>query len=117
MSDPDWLSQWSVRHATVLVEAATPTTRAALVDSNNDGRELWFGLDLRNASGEWERVVDLDDVGGHEPARRISGSDVVYAWGTGKPRERRSVEYEGFVVPVRVERNGWWLLVATIPAD
>jgi hypothetical protein len=111
----DRLSGWSARHARVLVEQEGPTARAALVDTNGDGRELWFGLELRGPSGEWLRVVEEDDAGGHRPAERLDGSDVIYSWGSGHARERKTVDYEGFTFPVRVERNGWWLLLATVP--
>jgi hypothetical protein len=115
MADADWLPDWNPRFARVLAQSETSTARAALVDSNGDGRELWFGLDVRSPSGQWDRVIDQDDTGGHQPTERVIGTGVIYSWGTGQPRERKTVEYEGSVFPVRVQRNGWWLLVATVP--
>ena len=108
------MSGWNPRFAKVLVETSNPVVRAALVDSNGDGQELWFGLDVRSPSGEWIRAIDLDDVGGHQPVQRLEGTSVVYSWGTGRPRERRQIEFEGAGIPIHVERNGWWLVAATI---
>jgi hypothetical protein len=115
MADADWLSGWNSRFARVLAQSETSSARAALVDSNGDRRELWFGLDVRSHSGEWVREIDLDDVDGHQPTERIKGTGVIYSWGTAQPRERMTIEYEDSVFPVRVARNGWWLLVATVP--
>ena len=54
----------------VLAEAETPDARAALVDTNGDGRELWFGLEAQSPFGEWVAVLDWDDVGQHHPRER-----------------------------------------------
>jgi hypothetical protein len=51
-------------------------------------------------------------LGGHQPAERLDG--VIYGWGTGRPRERKVVDYDGVAYPVRVGRNGWWLLLANV---
>jgi hypothetical protein len=116
MANADWLSGWNSRFARVLAQSETSTARAALVDSNGDGREFWFGIDVRSPSGEWVREFDLDNVGGHQPTERVEGTGVIYSWGTGQSRERKTVEFEGSVFPVRVQRNGWWLLVAAVPS-
>lgn len=115
MGTRDWLSEWS-RHARLLAERETPDARTALVDTNGDGRELWFGLDVRDpSSGDWRPALDWDDVGGHQPVNRLEDINVIFGWGTGKPRERRQTEHDGTVYPVRVGSNGWWLLLATAP--
>ena len=86
------------------------------VDTNGDGRELWFGLDVRESSSDdWEFALDCDDVGGHEPVSRLEGTNIIFGWGTGKPRERRQTEHDGVSYPIRVGSNGWWLLLATAP--
>jgi hypothetical protein len=115
VDDADWFSGFNARYARVLAECETPTARAALLDTNGDGRELWFGLEVRSPCGEWARAIDEDDAGGHQPTERLEGSNVIYSWGTGRAREKRTVEYEGFSFPVRVLRNGWWLVVAVVP--
>lgn len=115
MGTRDWLSEWS-RHARLLAEEKTPEARAALLDTNGDGRELWFGLDVRDpSSGEWAPALDWDDAGGHQPASRLDGTDVIFGWGTSKPRERRRTEHDGIDYAVRVGSNGWWLLLARVP--
>lgn len=117
MGTRDWLAGWSPRCARLLAEAETADARAALVDTNGDGRELWFGLDVRAPSGEWVVAADWDDVGGHQPAGRVDDLDVVFGWGTGQPRQPSVVGYDGVEFPVRVNRNGWWLLVASAPGS
>jgi len=114
VTDRQWLSGWNARYARVLAEAETSHARAALVDTNGDGRELWFGLDARSPSGEWVPVVDWDDVGGHQPPERAYGLDVIFGWGIGQAREKKIVEYDGKAFPVRVGKNGRWLLIASV---
>lgn len=115
MSTRDWLAEWNRRYARLLIEAETPAARAALVDTNGDGRELWFALDVRSHSGDWDYALDWDDVGGHHPAERLEGLDVIFGWGTGHARERRLIEFDGHGFPIRVGSNGWWLLLAHHP--
>ena len=98
----------------MLAEAETSAARAALVDTNGDGRELWFGLDARSPSGEWMAILDCDDVSGHHPPERVQDLDVIFGWGTGQAREKKVVDYDGSSFPVRVGRNGWWLLIASV---
>jgi hypothetical protein len=112
----DWLTGWSPRSSRLLCEIETADARAALVDTNGDGRELWFGLDVRGPSGEWTVALDWDDVGGHQPVGRVDDLDVVFGWGTGQPRQRRVIQYDGVALPVSTNRNGWWLLLASAPA-
>jgi hypothetical protein len=113
----DWLAGWSPRSSRLLAEAEIATARAALVDTNGDGRELWFGLDVRGPAGEWDQILDWDDVGGQQPVGRLDGHDIVFGWGTGRPRERTVMDYNGTTVRTRVERNGWWLLLASLPTE
>lgn len=116
----DWLADWS-HFARVLAESEIVDARAALVDTNGDGRELWFGLDVRDPSGAWTMVLDWDDVGGNHPLERAPAPDcdVVVGWGTGQARQRRTVDYAdgGDSYPVRVNRDGWWILVVNVATD
>lgn len=113
MGTRDWLSGWS-RHAHLLVECETADARAALVDTNGDRRELWFGLDVRvPSSSDWIPALDWDDANDHQPPGRLDETDVIFGWGTGKPRARKRIEHNGIVYPIRVDANGWWLLLAS----
>lgn len=62
----DWLTEWS-RFARVHAEVEPDEARAALVDTNADGRELWIGLDVRGPSQAWPMVLDWDDVESDHP--------------------------------------------------
>jgi hypothetical protein len=116
MVDRDWLAGWNPRFARLLVAVETPEARAGLVDTNGDGRELWFGLDVRSPSGDWAYVLDWDDVDGHQPLTRAHDRlDVIFGWGTGRPGERKTLDYLGESFGVRVRKNGWWLLVSSAP--
>jgi hypothetical protein len=116
MTDREWRAGWNPRYARVLAEAEIPGARAALVDTNGDGRELWFGLNALAPSGKWVGVLDWDDVAEHHPlGRAYDDLDVIFGWGTGKARERKVVDYDGKSFKVRVGRNGWWLLIAHVP--
>lgn len=42
----DWLTEWTRTPTGVETDQA----RAAVVDTDGDGRELWFGLDVRDPS-------------------------------------------------------------------
>lgn len=117
MGTCDWLSEWNFRYSRVLAEVETPAATAALVDTNGDGRQLWFGLYVRSPSGEWVVALDWDDIGGHHPTERLDDLDVIFGWGTGQARQRRVIDYEGVPFPVRVGSNSWWLLVASFPQD
>lgn len=110
MTDRDWLFGWNERYARVLAETGSGSLRAALVDTNGDGRELWFGIEMRSPSGDWHSVLDWDDVGGHQPPGKIDHVDALFGWGTGYPRERKLIEVEGHSFVVRVGDNGWWIL-------
>ncbi|UQX89313.1 hypothetical protein M6D93_04735 [Jatrophihabitans telluris] len=112
----DWLEGWNPRYARLLAETETPDTRAALVDTNGDGRELWFSIEVRGPSGEWVMALDWDDVGAHQPTGQLLDSDVVFGWGTtGDVGEFRTIDHDGLPFPVRVGPHGWWILAAKIP--
>lgn len=87
------------------------------MDTNGDGRELWFGLDLKEPSGGWYMALDWEDVDPHRPVGRVDhvdvdvDVDVVFGWGTGEPDQRRIVDFDGVTYPIHVDRDGWWLLV------
>ena len=109
VTDREWLAGWNPRYARILVAVQTPEARAALVDTNGDGRELWFAADVRSPAGEWVMAVDWDDVAGQRPPERLEHCDLVVGWGTGR---RTVVEWDGARSPVTLGTNGWWLLVA-----
>jgi hypothetical protein len=111
MGTRDWLSGWNAGAAQVLAEAETATARAALVDTNGDGRELWFGLDVLSPEGEWVAGLDWDDVDTVRLPERLDGADVVYGWGNEQDGRTTAVEYGDSRFIVRVGRNGWWLLL------
>lgn len=70
---------------------------------------LWW------TSGDSSPALDWDDVEGHQPVNRLDETDVIFGWGTGKPRERRRTEHDGISYPITVGSNGWWLLLARAP--
>ena len=113
VTDRQWLSGWNARYARVLAEAETPDARAALVDTNGDGRELWFGLEAQSPFGEWVAVLDWGDVGEHHPRERAYDLDVIFGWGTGQARKSNVVDYDGDSFPIRAGRNGSWLLLTS----
>lgn len=114
MTDRDWLAGWNARYARLLADSETRTVRAALVDTNGDGRELWFGVEVRNPSGEWVTVLDWDDVGVHQSPGKVEHVDVLLGWGTGVPQGREFIEVEGCSFSVRVRRNGWWIFAEPV---
>jgi hypothetical protein len=115
MSDADWrLAGWNANYARGLADVEIGEARAVLVDTNGDGRELAFALEGRSSDGEWIELLNWDDVGGHHPVERVeSGPPVLFGGGTGRPRERKTATYDGGDFSVRVNGNGWWLLLRT----
>ena len=117
-----WVGGWNRSHVRVLAQVDTDEARAALVDTNGDGRELWFGIEGKSPDGRWVELLDWDDVGGHHPVELLEvGPKILFGWGTGRPREQKTASYRGVEIPVRVNRNGWWLVLQTAvdvpPAD
>lgn len=80
------------------------------MDTNGDGRELWFGLDLREPSGGWYTALDWEDVDPHQPVGRLDHVHAIFGWGTDRPHQRRVADFDGVTYPIHVGRNGWWLL-------
>lgn len=115
MATKDWLDGWSHRCAHLLAEAETADVRGGLVDTNGDGRELWFGLEVLEPTGDWSMAMDWDDVGHYQPVERRSEVGVVIGWGTDQPGRRKIFTHGGQEFAVCVGSNGWWLLVASIP--
>lgn len=116
----DWLAEWS-RFARLLADVETDQARAALVDTNGDGRELWFGLDVPDPSQGWSMVLDWDDVDSDHPVERVPDpdSDLAVGWGTGRPRQRETVDRgeTGDTFPVGVGRDGWWIVVVDVATN
>ncbi len=117
MKTRDWLAGWSLRHSRVLCQTETADLRAALVDTNGDGRELWFGVEVRNPSGEWQIALDWDDVDRCQPVGRMEHLEVIFGWGTALPHKRELIELDGVAYPVDTNHDGWWLLVAGTSGD
>jgi N-acetylneuraminic acid mutarotase len=110
VSTRDWLSEWN-RYARLLAEDEIADARAALVDTNGDGRELWFGLDVRDPSGRWVQALDWDDVDRHQPVERLDETNVLFGSGTGKARVQQQTTHDGIAYATKVGPNGWWLLL------
>jgi len=116
MTDRDWLAGWNPRYARLLASSQSDNVRAGLVDTNDDGSELWFGLELRSPDAKWVHGLDWDDVGSHHPLSRFElDRGVVFGWGTGKPKERKTIDVDGQPVSFRVGNNGWWLVAVHLP--
>lgn len=112
VGEDGWLGDWNPRFARVLAQRVGQSTRAALVDTNGDGRELWFGFDVREPSGDWVTEVDWDDVSHERAPRPIAELPVAVGWGTGRPGQQHVVKLGGMSFSVQVERSGWWLFLA-----
>ncbi len=111
MQTGDWLARFHPRYARVLQQAAIGGARATLVDSNGDGRELCFCLEVLEPSGEWTRIMDWDDVGTQVDPHQLDYADVVVGWGTAAPGRPTSADFGGTSYPVEVSPAGWWLLL------
>jgi hypothetical protein len=89
MDSPDWLTVggWHAPSARVLADAVIDGLAAVLVDTNGDGRELWFEVARHDDTEGWEIVHSDADVS--ETWISESGG-LVTGWGTGEPGEPES---------------------------
>jgi hypothetical protein len=109
-TDPDWLalSGWSHRFARVLADAVVDRFGVAMIDSNNDRRELSVLALQRENHDVWRWAQEHDDAG---PSGEQQERDFVYAWGTGLAHGQVKVAFAGKVHVVPVAPSGAWVFV------
>jgi hypothetical protein len=104
--DVDWVAigGWSPS-ARLLFNRAVGDFAVALIDTNDDGRDLCLDCLIR-AGGTWQVVsnsVDVSPIGDVGRSPRF-----VYAWGRSEPEAQVAISYRGQAHTVAVDRNGWW---------
>src|SRR5689334_5463864 len=90
--DPDWLSfgGWSDRFARVVADAVMGRFGVAVIDSNNDGRELSVLVVAKDRDGAWQWAQEHSDAAPSGTERTLG---CVYAWGRSAPRTTVTIEY------------------------
>jgi hypothetical protein len=112
-NEPDRLAfgNWNSRFACVLASAVSGRFGVALIDSNNDGRELSVIAVSRDDHGTWQWAQEHGDTG---RSGEHQEPDFVYAWGTATPRGTTTFTRADTVHAVPVTPYGSWVFVAPV---